>query len=64
MDIQELGDIPVTPTLQHECITTRFLIHDFPTYILCEEIAQDLQEVDIHVWEVRRFSINVNGTEQ
>lgn len=64
MYIQELGSIPVKPVMQHECIciNTRFLLHDIPTDIPCEEIAQGLMEVGKYVWEVRRFSRNIQRT--
>lgn len=61
LDIQALGDIPVSPVLQPECITTRFLLHDIPTDVSCRELAEDLQDAGIFCWEVRRFSKNLHG---
>lgn len=61
LDIQALGNIRVSPVLQPECITTRFLLHDIPTDVSCKEIAEDLKEAGIVCWEVRRFTKNLSG---
>lgn len=61
ISIQALGNIPVTPVLQPECITTRFLLHDIPEDVSCKEIAEDLYEAGISCWEVRRFIKYTNG---
>lgn len=57
LGIQALAHhIPFLLALQRECITIRRLPHDIPTDVSCEEIAEDLKEVGINSWEVRRFT--------
>lgn len=61
LDIQELGEIPVSPIFQRESITTRFLLHDIPTDVSCREITVDLIDVGIYSWENGRFTRNIEG---
>lgn len=42
-------------------ITTRFLLHDIPVDISCEELYMDLTEIGIYPLEVRRFTRRMQG---
>lgn len=55
LKIQSLGNYPVSPRIQYESITSRFLLHNIPVEVTCNEIAEELNEGGIAVYEIRRF---------
>ena len=61
LSLRELVSVPVTPHLQTESITSRFLLHNIPTDVTCQEIAEELLCNNITSIEVRRFMRGNSG---
>lgn len=55
LQLQAIADVPVTPRIQYDSITTKFLLYGIPVDVSCEELADELVYNGVHVLEIRRF---------